>query len=580
MSSGMNKNKEIALIFERISNMLSVLDENPFKIRAYKRASLNISELNEDVERRAEGDDLTGIPGIGKDLAGKIREYLETGVISEYEKLLETVPLELIDLLRIHGLGPKTLSLLFKELNVKSLPDLEEVLEGDEILSFRGLGKKKIEDIKKGIVVFKESKERTPLGIALPLSQVIISEIEKIPGTEGTVAAGSLRRGKETVKDIDILTISDNTEETVKAFTDMPFVKDVLASGSTKGSVIAGEKLHEGIQVDLRVVGPESYGAALLYFSGSKAHNVKIRSLAMKKGLKINEYGVYKGDKKIAGETEREVYKALGLPLIPPELREDRGEIEAALEGKLPKLIEQREIKGDLHMHTTWSDGKASVAEMAKRAVELGYSYVAITDHSPSSVIANGLSVQRLAQKKKELQAVDKKMRGIKVLMGAEVDIKPDGTLDYPDEVLKDLDVVIASVHSGFKMDGDVMTERIVRAIENPYVHALGHPTGRLIGERDPYRVDIDRVIEAALEHGKALEVNGSYRRLDLKDLHVRKALEAGVKIIISTDAHHPDQLLQMKLGVATARRGWVEKKSVLNTLSTKELLEWLGMNR
>ncbi len=576
----MNKNQEIALIFERISNMLSVLDENPFKIRAYKKAALNISELGEDIVERAEQDGLTSIPGVGKDLAAKVKEYIDTGKITEYEKLSKTVPLELIELLRIQGLGPKTLSLLFKELKVRSLSDLEKVLDGDEILEFRGLAEKKIKDIKKGISIFKESKERTLLGVALPISELIINAIENIPGTEGTVVAGSLRRFRETVRDIDILTMSDNTEETVKEFTQMPFVKDVLASGSTKGSVIAGDSLNAGIQVDLRVVGPESYGAALQYFSGSKAHNVRVRSLATKKGLKINEYGVYKGDKKVAGETEHEVYESLGLPFIPPELREDRGEIEAALENTLPDLIELSDIKGDLHTHTTWSDGKATIKEMAESAKKLGYSYIAITDHSPSSVIANGLSLKRLALKKKELEEADKKIKGIKILMGTEVDIKPDGTLDYPDKVLKELDVVIASVHSGFKMDIETMTERILSAVRNPYVHAIGHPTGRLINERDPYEVDIDRLIEAALEHGKALEVNGSYPRLDLKDLHVRKAVEAGVKIIISTDAHRTEQLLQMKLGVGTARRGWVEKDSVLNTLETKELLEWLSMYR
>lgn len=576
----MSKNNEIALIFERISDMLSVLDENPFKIRAYKKAALNISELGEDIEERAEQDNLTDIPGVGKDLAAKVKEYIDTGKIGEYEKLSKTVPLEVIELLRIQGLGPKTLALLFKELKVRSLSDLEKVLDGDEILEFKGLGEKKIKDIKKGISIFKESKERTLLGAALPVSEQVRDAIENMPGTEGTVAAGSLRRFRETVKDIDILTMSDNTEKTVKAFTQMPFVKHILASGSTKGSIIAGDGLNAGIQVDLRVVGPESYGAGLQYFSGSKAHNVRVRSLATKKGLKINEYGVYKGDKKIAGETEREVYESLGLPLIPPELREDRGEIEAALEGKLPDLIELSDIKGDLHMHSTWSDGKATIKEMAESAKKLGYSYVAITDHSPSSVIANGLSVKRLTEKKKELEKADKEIKGIKILMGTEVDIKSDGTLDYPDKVLKELDVVIASVHSGFKMDIEKMTERILCAVRNPYVHAIGHPTGRLINERDPYEVDIDKLIDAALEYGKALEVNGSYQRLDLKDLHVRKAVEAGVKIIISTDAHRPEQLLQMKLGVGTARRGWVEKKSVLNTLDTKELLKWLSMNR
>jgi DNA polymerase (family 10) len=334
------------------------------------------------------------------------------------------------------------------------------------------------------------------------------------------------------------------------------------------------------MQVDLRVVGPESYGGALLYFSGSKAHNVRLRGMAQKNGLRINEYGIFKGEKKLAGETEKEMYENLGLPLISPELREDRGEIEAAVEGKLPHLIELSDIKGDLHMHTTWSDGKASIEDMAKSAMELGYEYIAITDHSPSSTIANGLSVERLKDKKKELNSVNKKIKVINILMGSEVDIKNDGSLDYPDEVLKKLDVVIASVHSGFKMDRETITKRIVKALENPYVHAIGHPTGRLINEREPYDVDIDRLIETALKYDKALEVNSSYLRLDLKDLHVKKAVEAGVKIIISTDAHRPEGLLQMRYGVGTARRGWVQKKDVLNALEFGELNEWLKSNK
>jgi len=334
--------------------------------------------------------------------------------------------------------------------------------------------------------------------------------------------------------------------------------------------------LKGGMQADLRVVGPESYGAALMYFTGSKAHNVKLRTLAVKKGLKLNEYGLYKGEKRIAGETEKEMYKTLGLPFIPPELREDRGEIEAAIEGKLPDLIELKDIKGDLHTHTQWSDGKATIEEMAVRARNLGYEYIAISDHSPSQSIANGLSIERLRKKQKELESVAKKFRDIKVLMGTEVDIKSDGTLDYPDNVLKELDVVIAAVHSGFKMDRETMTNRIIRAVKNPYVHAIAHPTGRLIGERDPYAVDMDLVIEAALEYGKALEVNGSYWRLDLNDINARKAVDAGVKVIISTDAHSTDQLLFMRYGVGTARRGWVRKKDVLNALPYKELKEKL----
>ena len=323
-------------------------------------------------------------------------------------------------------------------------------------------------------------------------------------------------------------------------------------------------------------MGPESYGGALQYFSGSQAHNIRLRSIAQQNGLRINEYGIFKGEEKVAGETEKEMYSTLNLPFIPPELREDRGEIEAAIEGNLPDLIELEDIKGDLHMHTTWSDGKASIQEMAESAIELGYEYVAITDHSPSSTIANGLSIERLKEKRQELVAVNKKIKGINILMGSEVDITTDGTLDYPDVVLKELDVVIASVHSAFKMDRDTITKRILTALENPYIHALGHPTGRLINQRDPYDVDIDLLIEAALKHDKALEVNSSYQRLDLKDLHVKKAVEAGVKIIISTDAHRPEGLLQMRYGIGTARRGWVQKKDVLNALEFDELNEWL----
>ncbi|MGB3728604.1 MAG: DNA polymerase/3'-5' exonuclease PolX [Thermodesulfobacteriota bacterium] len=568
----MSKNAEIAEIFEQMAKMLSILDENQFKIRAYKKAALNILELNENIEDRVSKDDVTDIPGVGKDLASKVKEYVETGEIKEFDKLQEKVPLEMTELLGILGLGPKTLALLYRELNVRGLEDLEKVLDGDEVLTFKGLGQKKVDEIKKGVPLLKQKRDRTRLGIALPLAEKIRKEVEAIKGTEGTIIAGSIRRMRETIKDIDILTISDDTERTVKEFTELPFVKDVLASGSTKGSVIT----KDGIQVDLRVVGPESYGGALQYFSGSQAHNIRLRSIAQKNGLRINEYGIFKGEEKVAGETEKEMYSTLNLPFIPPELREDRGEIEAAIEGNLPDLIELEDIKGDLHMHTTWSDGKASIQEMAESAIELGYEYIAITDHSPSSTIANGLSIERLKEKQKELIAVNKKMKGISILMGSEVDITTDGTLDYPDEVLKELDVVIASVHSGFKMDRDTITKRILTALENPYVHALGHPTGRLINQRDPYDVDIDLLIEAALKHDKALEVNSSYQRLDLKDLHVKKAVEAGVKIIISTDAHRPEGLLQMRYGIGTARRGWVQKKDVLNALEFDELNEWL----
>ncbi len=569
----MSKNREIAEIFDKIADILELLNENPFRIRAYRNAGANIRELTGDIEDLAERGELTGIPGVGPDLAGKIKEFISTGKIEDYEKLRKRVSEELTGLLDIQGLGPKTIIKLNKELSIKNLEDLERALEMGEVLKLRGMGEKKVEDIKRGIELFKKSRERIPLGIALPLAEDIVRRISKIPGTKGTAIAGSVRRMKETIGDIDILTEARDGERVVKAFTNLPFVKEVLAAGDTKGSVV----LENGIQVDLRVVEPESYGAALLYFIGSKAHNIKLRTIALEKGLKINEYGIFRGDKKIAGETEKGIYETLGLQWIPPEIREDRGEIEAAQYGKLPDLVKLEDIKGDLQMHSIWSDGKATIEEMALKAKGLGYEYIAMTDHSPSSRIAGGLSIERLYEKKREVDALNKKLKGIKILMGSEVDIKSDGSLDYPDEVLKDLDIAIASVHSGFKMDMESMTKRIVKALKNPFIHFLVHPTGRLIGRREGYEVDMDEVIRTAKEYGKALEVNSHYLRLDLNDINVRKAVNAGVKIAISTDSHAPDELDMMRLGVATARRGWAEKKDVLNTMRLNELSKWLN---
>jgi DNA polymerase (family 10) len=570
----MSQSTDIADIFDRIADSLDILEENRFKIRAYRNASRNLRELTEDVKDLAKRAELSKIPGIGKDLAEKIREYLANGKIKYYEELKEKVPRELVDLLAIQGLGPKMLSKLFKELKVKKLADLEQEIYGEEILKLHGMGKKKIEDIKRGIQIFKESKKRVNIGIALPIGEDIVNEVNKIPGAEKAMYAGSLRRMRETIGDIDILTQSVDGKRVIESFTKMPFVKSVLVSGDTKGSVI----LRNGTQVDLRVVGPESYGAALQYFTGSQAHNVKVRTLAVKKDLKINEYGLFSGNKKIAGETEADVYEKLGLPFIPPEMREDRGEIEAAIRGRLPALLEPQDIKGDLHVHSNWSDGKCSIEEMALMAKSFGYEYIAITDHSPSARIANGLSVERLYEKKEELESVRKKVKGIRVLMGSEVDILNDGSLDYPDSVLKDLDVVIASVHSGFKMERAKMTERIVNAIKNPFVHFLAHPTGRLIGERDPYDADLDQVFKTAKEYGKLIEVNSHYLRLDLNDLNIRKAIDMGIRLVISTDSHNTDQLKLMRLGVATARRGWATKRDIINTMKFKELSEFLKM--
>ncbi len=572
----MSKNREIGEIFDNIADILDLLEDNPFRIRAYRNAGRNIRELTDNIEDLIERNEFIKIPGIGPDLLGKIREFLSTGKINDYEELKKRVPEGLVELLAIQGLGPKTLAKLNKELGVKNIEDLERALGGKQILTLRGMGEKKVEDIKRGIELFIKSGDRMLLGIALPLAEQIIHEINKIPGAEGTIAAGSIRRMRETIGDIDILTMAKEGERVVKAFTKLPFVKEVLASGDTKGSVI----FETGIQIDLRVVEPDSYGAALQYFTGSKAHNIKLRTIALEKGLKINEYGVFRGDKKIAGENEDGIYRILGLPWIPPEIREDKGEIEAAQNEKLPFLVEIGDIRGDLHMHSKWSDGGATIEEMALKAKELGYKYIAMTDHSPSSRIARGLSVERLYEKKEEVEAINKKLRGIRILMGSEVDIKSDGSLDYPDDVLKDLDIAIAAVHSGFKMDRESMTRRIVKALQNPFIHALAHPTGRLIGQREGYEADMDEIIKTAREYGKALEINSHYLRLDLNDINVRKAMEKGIKIVISTDSHFTDQLSMIRLGVATARRGWVEKKDVLNTMGFTELSNWLKQVR
>ena len=568
----MSKNIEIANIFSYIADSLQILEDNRFKIRAYRNASRNLSELSEDITKIADSGELSKIPGIGKDLSLKIQEYLSTNKIAYYEKIQEQVPPSLIDLLDIQSLGPKTLSLFHKEFGVNNLADLENTLKNEELQNIKGMGKKKIEDIEKGIELFKKGQQRLNIGIALPIALSIVKLIEDLPQTSATTFAGSLRRMKETIGDIDILTVAADGKKVINEFVNFPFVTEVLASGDTKGSVI----IENGLQVDLRVVGKQSYGAALQYFTGSQAHNVKLRTIAVRNGLSINEYGIYRGDKKLAGSTEQGIYEALKLPLFEPELREDRGEFEAAINNNLPKLINYSDIKGDIHTHSNWSDGKSSIEQMALAAKKIGYEYIAITDHSPASRIANGLDIKRLAQKKKEIESARKNIGGIKILMGSEVDILSDGTLDYPDNVLKELDVVVASVHSGFKMDKDTMTSRITKALKNPYVHIFGHPTGRLINQREPYNVDLEEVFKTAKEFGKAVEINSSYMRLDLNDINCRRAKDLGIKITINTDAHHTDQLNYIMYGIGTARRGWIEKNDVINTMSYNKLSSWL----
>ena len=565
------KNKELADLFERMADILEFKGENPFKISAYRKASRILGDLTQDVEEISEKGELKNIPGIGEGMAEKIVEYLKTGKISKFEEVRKGVSDELIAIMDIPGMGPKTLSMIHKEKGINNFSQLERALEDGSLLGLFGMGEKKIENIKRGIQLLKQSKGRMNLGAAFPIGKRIVETLRQKTGSRKIEWAGSLRRMKENIGDIDILATGPDKEKIVHSFTHLPEVKEVLASGETKASII----VEGGVQIDLRVVEEDSYGAALQYFTGSKAHNIHLRGIAKTRGIKINEYGVFKGEKKIGGKEEKEVYKALGMDWIEPELREDRGEIEASQKGRLPKLVEESEIKGDFHIHSKWSDGTSSIEEIARAAQKKSYQYVAICDHSKSLKIAHGLDESRLLKQIEEIDRLNEKMKDFQILKGTEVDILSDGRLDLSEKVLKKLDLVIAAIHSGFKQEKEKMTKRIIRALESPFVHIVAHPSGRLLGARDPYEVEMDEVMEAAKNYGKALEINAYFERLDLNDIHCRKAKEMGIQVTMGTDAHHLDQMWMISLGVAVARRGWLETTDVLNTLSLKEILSW-----
>jgi len=565
------KNKELAELFAKMADILEFMDENPFKISAYRKASRVLGDLTQDIQEIAESGALKKVPGIGEGMAQKIEEYLKAGKISKYEEVKKGVSDELIAMMEIPGMGPKTLAMIHKEKGISNLSGLEKAIENGSLIDLPGMGEKKAENIKRGIELLKASKGRMNLGIAFPLARRIVETLREKTGSRKIEWAGSLRRMRENIGDIDILATGPNHQKIVHAFTHLPEVKEVLASGETKASVI----VEGGVQIDIRVVDEDSYGAALQYFTGSKGHNIHLRGIAKAKGIKINEYGIFKGEKKIGGKEEQDVYKALGMEWIEPELREDRGEIEAAQKKRLPKLVDEPEIRGDLHVHSKASDGTASIEEIAKAAQKRGYQYVAICDHSKSLKIARGLDESRLLKQIEEIDHINEKLKGFQILKGTEVDILTDGKLDLPDKVLEKLDFVVAAIHSGFKQEKEKMTKRIVRALENPFVHCLAHPSGRLLGARAPYEVEIDEVMEAAKRNGKALEINATLERLDLDDIHSRKAKEMGIKLTIGTDAHHLDQFWMISLGVGVARRGWLESPDLLNTLPLKGILKW-----
>ncbi len=566
------KNQEIARILERIAEALELKGETGFRVLAYRKAARVLSELTEDVEELNRENRLESIPGIGTGIAKKIQEYLATGKIKKLEEVTKGIDPELFALLNIPGMGPKTIKLLHEQLQVNNLHDLKKVLTDGSAAHLPGMGKKKVSNILKGIEIAEHTGQRMYLNEAFELAENIIRYMEDTDGLKKITFAGSLRRGKETVGDIDILAVAKKPEALVKKFINYKDTQQILSAGATRAAIRV--ITNYGIrQVDLRIVEENEFGAALQYFTGSKSHNIAIRTMAQKQGLKISEYGVFREEKRIAGKDEVEVYQALGLPYIEPELREDRGEIEAAKEGRLPDLIQIHDIRSDLHLHTNASDGVSRLEEIISACKNIGYSHIAIAEHSISAGYAGGLSEEELMRRCDEIDKINDKLSGFRVLKGAEVDITLNGDLDYSDRALGRLDVVIASIHQGFNRE---VTKRICQAIEHPLVHIIAHPSGRLIDKRPGYTVDLEKVIECAANFRRILEINAFYERLDLNDIWARKAKEAGVLLAINTDAHGVADLDWMRYGVITARRAWLEKADVINCLTLNQLLKLL----
>jgi DNA polymerase (family 10) len=568
------KNREIAGILYQMAELLELHAENRFKIIAYSRAARAIESLTEDIEQVCRDGRLEGIPGVGKAIAEKIKEYLRTGRIQSHQDLLADTPQGLAELLQISGLGPKTVFMLHEKLDITNLDELEKAAREHRIRRLPRMGVVREKNILKSIERYRKRSNRILYSTAESIVDEILTYLGGIEGLEHATAAGSYRRRKETVGDIDILATAARPEEIVAAFVKMPLVEEVLAKGPTKASVI----MNDTIQVDLRIVEHRSYGTVLQYFTGSKEHNVSMRQLALDRGYSLSEYSLTRlaNGQDLFFDQEEEVYQALGLQYIPPELREDRGEIEAALGGRLPRLVEAKDIRGDLHVHSIWSDGRASIIELAQAARSLGYEYIALSDHSPSVGIAGGIGREKMEEKIEAVAEANDSLEGITVLMGAEVDIKADGSLDYPDDLLERMDVVVASVHMAQQQKERTITGRLISAIENQNVDIIGHPTGRIINQREPSDMDFHAVLEAAARAGTALEINAHPSRLDLNDVNARAAKEMGVQMSINSDAHDAGQLLNMKYGINVARRAWLEKKDLINAMDLKDLIQFL----
>ena len=574
-------NAEIARFLAEIADLLNIAGENVFKVRSYERAAETVAALPQPVEKLAADGALTDIPGIGKSIAEVITEVVTTGQSSYREQLLEQAPEGLLEMLRIPGFGPRKAGQVYHELGISSLAELETAARDGQLRGLKGFGAKTEEKILEGLAQLRAGQERALLGEALPLAEALVETVRAHPLVQQAEMAGSSRRRRETIGDLDILATSDQPGEVTAWFAAEGGLGHVELAGDTK---VSG-RTPSGLQVDLRVVQPECYGAALQYFTGSMQHNVRLRERAQKRGLTISEYGVFEGEaeakgRQVAGDTEASVYAAVGLPWVPPELREDRGEIAAAEEGRLPALIDLPDIRCDLHMHTDASDGRLTLSELAEAGREHGYTHIAVTNHSEALVIANGLDRERLLAQTEEIRQFNARLRGFAVLAGIEADILVDGSLDVPEEAWSGLDLVIGAIHSGFSGDADKMTQRLVTAMASGRMDILAHPTGRLLLGRKGYEVHVEKIIEAAVAHQVALEINANPHRLDLSDVNARLAVERGALLSINTDAHAGEELPLMRYGVMTARRGWVGPEAVINTWPVDELRRWLRERR
>lgn len=577
------KNQELAKIFYEIADYLK-MDEVAFKPYAYQKAAIALETIEEDageIYKKGGIKALEEIPGVGKSIAEKIEEYLKTGKIKYYEQFKRRLPLDLEEIIAVEGMGPKRAKLLYQKLGIRNLKDLEKAAKAHKIAPLFGFGEKTEKNILESIAFLKRSKGRFLLGEILPQVKIILEKLKTLKEVEKISAAGSVRRMKETIGDVDILITTKNPKKVMDFFVSLPGVVKVWAKGPTKSSI----RMKDGFDVDVRVVQEKSYGSTLQYFTGSKEHNIVTRRIAMDKGLKLSEYGLFRGNKMIAGWDEAGIYKALGLSWIEPELRENQGEVEAGLRqfqgehGGLPKIIGYKDIKGDLHCHSDWDGGENSIGELAKAAMEIGYEYLGISDHTKFLRIEHGLDEKKLERRNQEIDKLNEKFKiqnkKLKILKGAETNILNNGLIDIKDEALRKLDYVIAGIHSNFKMDKDKMTERIIRAMRNPHIDILSHPTGRILKARDEYQIDFDKILRAAKEYNVVLEINAFPARLDLNDQNIRRAKDAGVKMVINSDSHQKNQLRFMEFGIAQARRGWVEKEDIINTQPLEKLLNF-----